>query len=242
MEEKPVIYEVKGHVAFVTLNRPERLNAQSAFMSRELLKAFKEADSDPEVKAVVFHGNGRAFCSGHDLTEEVDKESPEKGFADVEMLQGITNAIMGMGKPVIAAVQGYALGSGCEWVTNCDIIIAAEGTKFGFPETQIGSAVGNAGTKLLPLLIGLARAREMILTGRLIDSTEAKAWGLVNSVVPPETLMDEAVAVAQKLAENPVLSNRLAKLAINRALHLDIHQTLQTELKDMFATDTISRR
>lgn len=241
MEENPVLFEVKGSVAFVTLNRPEKLNAQNKHMVKELLKAFKQAEDDPEVKAVVFHGKGRAFCAGHDLTEGDECESPEKEIAAVETLQSITGTIMGMGKPVVVAVQGYALGVGCEWVLNCDMIIATEGAKFGFPETSIGSAVGNGGTKLLPLMIGLARAREMILTGRMLDADEAKAWGLVNRIVPPDVLLDEAMGIAQKMAEYPALSSRLAKQAIYRALNLDLGHALQMELNDIFVTDTVSR-
>ncbi len=241
-EERTVKYERDGAVAFVTLDRPEKLNAQNAGMARELVDAFKAAEADPEVRAVVFKGEGRAFCAGHDLTEETRKESLEKELAAIEVLQGVTRAIMGTGKPVVVAVQGYALGAGCEWAMNCDIIMAAEGAKFGFPETRLGSALGNAGTKLLPLLIGMARAREMILLGTIIEADQAERWGLVNKVVPPESLLDEAVTVARKLAENPPLANRLAKSALNRVLHLDVEQALQIELRDMILTDTISRR
>ncbi len=242
MEQKTVKYETKGAIGVITLNRPEKLNAQNALMAQELLEAFKKAAADTEVRAVVFRGEGRAFCSGHDLTEETGKDSLERELAAVEFLQKVTGAIMGMGKPVVVAVQGYALGAGCEWVMNCDLIIAAEGAKFGFPETRIGSAVGNAGTKLLPLIIGMARAKEMILLGTIIDADQAEKWGLVNRVVPLDRLLDEAIAMAEKMAENPELANRLAKLAMNRALDLDMEQALQIELKDMILTDKISRR
>ena len=178
MEQKTVKYETRGAIGVVTLNRPEKLNAQKALMAQELLDAFKEVDADPDVRAVVFRGEGRAFCSGHDLKEETGKDSLERELAAVELLQKVTGAIMGMGKPVVVAVQGYALGAGCEWVMNCDLIIAAEGAKFGFPETRIGAAVGNGGTKLLPLIIGMARAKEMILLGRIIDADLAEKWGL----------------------------------------------------------------
>jgi 2-(1,2-epoxy-1,2-dihydrophenyl)acetyl-CoA isomerase len=242
VEQQTVVFEKKGNVAVISLNRPEKLNAQTSRMAQQLLETLRGAEADPEVRVVVLRGEGRAFCSGHDLTEPTGRDSLEKELADVEVLQKITGTIMGMGKPVIAAIHGYALGAGCEWAINCDMIIAAEGTKIGFPETRLGSAVGNGATKLLPLLIGLARAKEMILTNRIIDADEAERWGLVNKVVPPDILLDEAVAVAGKMAESPALANRLAKLAINRALHLDMEQTLQTELKDMILTDTISRR
>jgi 2-(1,2-epoxy-1,2-dihydrophenyl)acetyl-CoA isomerase len=236
VEGQTVIYEKFDAVGFVGLNRPDKLNAQNGRMVKELLAALKEAEVDPEVRVIVFHGKGRAFCSGHDLAEAKLPSSLEEHIADVEELQEITATIVKMGKPVIAAVHGYAIGAGCEWAMNCDLIIAAEGTKFGFPETTLGSAVSNGGTKILPLLIGLLRAKEMILANRIIDADLAGTWGLVNKVVPPDRLLSEATAMAQKIAQGSALANRLAKAAINQALHLDIGQTLRMELNDMVIT------
>jgi enoyl-CoA hydratase/carnithine racemase len=236
MEGQTVLYEIKGNIGFITLNRPEKLNAQNALMAQELLSTFRQIEGDPEVRVIVLNGAGRAFCSGHDLSEAKSGVSLEEHIADVEVLQEITATIMKMGKPVIAAVHGYALGAGCEWAMNCDMIIAAEDAKFGFPETSLGSAVSNGGTKILPILIGLLRAKEMILSNRIIDAEKAEDWGLVNRVVPLNRMIDEATSVARKMAENPALANRLAKSAINQAIHLDIEQTLRTELKDMVIT------
>lgn len=236
VEGQTVIYEKIDAVGFVGLNRPDKLNAQNGRMVKELLAALKEAEVDPEVRVIVLHGKGRAFCSGHDLAEATLPSTLEEHIADVEELQQITSAIVNMGKPVIAAVHGYAIGAGCEWAMNCDLIIAAEGTKFGFPETTLGSAVSNGGTKILPLLIGLLRAKEMILANRIIDADLAEKWGLVNKVVPPDNLLPEATAVAEKIAKSPALANRLAKSAINQALHLDIGQALRMELNDMVIT------
>ncbi len=236
VERQTVTYDRKDAVGFVCLNRPEKLNAQNGRMVKELLSALREAEVDPEVKAIVFHGKGRAFCSGHDLAEATLPSTLEEHIADVEELQQITATIVNMGKPVIAAVHGYAIGAGCEWALNCDLIIAAEGTKFGFPETTLGSAVSNGGTKMLPLLVGLLRAKEMILANRVIDADLAGTWGMVNKVLPLDSLLSEATAIAEKIARSSALANRLAKAAINQALHLDIGQTLRMELNDMVIT------
>lgn len=241
-QEQTVLYDTKDGIGFIVLNRSRKLNAQNAQMSRELLEYFKKAEADPSVKVVVFRGEGRAFCSGHDLKEaSVGTGSFEKDFEDIEIQQKITLAIMNMGKPVVAAVQGYALGAGCELAMNCDIIIAAKDTKFGFPETSLGSAVGNGSAKLLPLLIGLARAREMMLCNRIIDADLAQDWGLVSQVVPAQNLLSETITVAEKMAKNSSLSVKFAKSAINQALTMDMEQTLDMELRNMFLTDIISR-
>jgi len=137
-----------------------------------------------------------------------------------------------MGKPVIAAVHGYALGAGCEWTMNCDIRIAAEGAKFGFPETGIGTTVTNAGTKLLTLLVGLGRAKELVLTSRMIEAKEAKEWGLVSEVVPLNALEETTMDMARKIAKNPTMSTRLAKAALNQAVNESYEQTLEREVKD----------
>ncbi len=237
-ERRTLIYDRRENVGFISLNRPEKLNAENALMARELLDALKEAEADPDVRVVVFRGEGRAFCSGHDLSEATSGESLETDMADVELLQKVTEAIMGLGKPIIAAVHGYVLGAGCEWAMNCDMIIAAEGTKFGFPETRLGTAVGSGGTKLLPLLIGLLRAKEMILSNRIIDAELAEKWGLANRVVPLNALLEDATRTAAKMAENSALANRIAKLAINGAICIDFQQTLQMELKDMVLTSS----
>ena len=236
VEQETVLYERRGAVAFISLNRPEKLNAQNRAMTQELLSALRRAEADPGVTSIILGGEGRAFCAGHDLSEATLPSTLEEHIADVEVLQEITATIVKMGKPVIAAVHGYAIGAGCEWAMNCDMIIAAEGTRFGFPETSLGSAVSNGGTKILPLLIGLLRAKEMILLNRVIDADLALNWGLVNRVVPPESLRAEATAVAEKIGLSPALANRLAKSAINQALHLDIGQALRMELNDMVIT------
>jgi enoyl-CoA hydratase len=140
---------------------------------------------------------------------------------------------MGMPKPVIAAVHGYALGAGCEWAMNCDIRIAAEGTRFGFPEASVGATVTNAGTKLLPLLVGLGRAKELVFTAEKIDAREAERFGLVNRVVPAEMLMETAIDMAAKIARNSALSLALSKKALNQGACQGFEETLEHEARDI---------
>jgi enoyl-CoA hydratase/carnithine racemase len=219
-------------IGVITFNRPEVLNAANNQLTREFLRALKKAEADPGVRVVILRGEGRAFCAGHDLKEDTAGETLEESMAFIEEMQETTRVILNMGKPVIVAVQGYAVGAGCEWAMNCDIRIAAEGAKFGFPEASIGTTVTNAGTKLLTLLVGLGRAKELILTSRMIEAKEAKEWGLVNEVVPLNVLEQTAMDVARKIAKNPIMSTRLAKAALNQAVNETFEQTLEREARD----------
>lgn len=227
-----IIYRKMESIAVITFNRPEVLNAANNQLTREFLLVLKEVEADSEVKVVVLKGEGRAFCAGHDLKEDTAGATLEESMALIEELQETTRVILRMGKPVIAAVHGYALGAGCEWTMNCDIRIAAEGAKFGFPETGIGTTVTNAGTKLLTLLVGLGRAKELVLTSRMIEAKEAKEWGLVSEVVPLNALEETAMDMARKIAKNPTMSTRLAKAALNQAVNESYEQTLEREVKD----------
>jgi len=236
MKEKPVLYEKKGKVAIVSLNRPQKLNAQNGELYRQFIKAMEDAEADPDVRVVILRGEGRAFCSGDDWDEEfhLDKE----GVDYVELTQDTTRVMMRMTKPIIAAVQGYAVGSGCEWAMNCDIRIAAEGTKFACPETMIGGCMSNAGTKFLPLLVGMARAKEMVFTADFIDARKAEQWGLVSKVVPPEELDKAAMDMANQIAEHSPYSLKVAKRALHDAVNMDWERVLQQESKDVFYIDT----
>jgi enoyl-CoA hydratase len=227
-----IIYRKTESIAVISFNRPEVLNAANNQLTREFLLVLKEVETDSEVKVVVLKGEGRAFCAGHDLKEDTAGATLEESMALIEELQETTRVILRMGKPVIAAVHGYALGAGCEWTMNCDIRIAAEGAKFGFPETGIGTTVTNAGTKLLTLLVGLGRAKELVLTSRMIEAKEAKEWGLVSEVVPLNALEETTMDMARKIAKNPTMSTRLAKAALNQAVNESYEQTLEREVKD----------
>jgi enoyl-CoA hydratase/carnithine racemase len=228
-----VLYEKTEGIAVISLNRPKVLNAQNRQLVSDFLSALKAAEADPEVTAVIVRGEGRAFCAGDDLSEDHCISDPQEGFRMIDTLQDTTRAIMGMPKPVIAAVHGYALGAGCEWAMNCDIRIAAEGTRFGFPEASVGATVTNAGTKLLPLLVGLGRAKELLFTTEKIDAATAERWGLVNRMVPQEKLMEAAMDTARKISRNSLLSIALSKKALNQGACQGFEETLEQEARDI---------
>ena len=231
MQLETVIYEKKDNIAIIRFNRPNVLNAINRQLTSDFLKALKEAQSDPEIKAIIVKGEGRAFSSGDDLSES-KITTLEEGLEYIETLQDTTRTMLKMGKPIIAAVHGYALGAGCEWAMDCDIRIAAEGTKFGFPETNVGGTVTNAGTKLLPLLVGLGRAKELVFTNEMIDARQAEEWGLVNKVVPLEALEKAAMDMVRKIAKNSTLAIYFSKRALNQGVYQDFEQTLEQETRD----------
>ncbi len=231
MRLETIIYEKKDDVAMIRFNRPQVLNAINKQLVSDFLQALKEAQSDSDVKVVIVKGEGRAFSSGDDLSESKIM-SINEGLRYIETLQDTTRTMLRMGKPVIAAVHGYALGAGCEWAMDCDIRIAAEGTKFGFPETSVGGTVTNAGTKLLPLLVGLGRAKELVFTGEMIDANQAEQWGLVNRVVPLEELDKTAMDMAKKIAKNSSLAIYFSKRALTQGVYQDFEQTLELEARD----------
>ncbi|MBW2370242.1 MAG: enoyl-CoA hydratase/isomerase family protein [Deltaproteobacteria bacterium] len=233
MELETVLYKTNEGVAEISFNRPHVLNAQNRQLVKDFITALKASENDPEVKVVIVKGEGRAFCSGDDLSEEYeDVTTTAQALAEISRLQEITRIILKMPKPVIAAVHGYALGAGCEWCLNCDIRIAAQGTKFGFPETGVGFTVTNAGTKLLPLLVGLGKAKELVFTGNKIDAVEAEKLGLVNKVVLQEDLLKEAYALAERIKEKSQLSIALSKHALHSGLTAGFDETLEREARD----------
>jgi len=233
MELETILYTQKDGIAIISFNRPEKLNAQNRRLVQDFLAALKTAEADPEIKAVIVKGEGRAFCAGDDLSEAKRFDSIENALQIVETLQDTTRIILRMPKPVIAAIHGYALGAGCEWALNCDIRIAAEGTQFGFPEVRVGGTVTNAGTKLLPLLIGLGRAKQMVFTTDFIDAQTAERWGLVNKVVPLEKLEESALETAGHIVQHSSLALALSKKALNQGVYLGFEETLQQEARDI---------
>ncbi len=196
--------DVAGGVRVVTLNRPHRLNAITPALLDDLVAALRAADASPAIRCVVLTGAGRAFCAGDDLKEFQSQAQGEAvTTAYIERIQDVTRAILLGNKPVIGAIRGWAAGGGLEWVINCDLAIAATGTRFFFPEVALGVFVTGGVTYLLPRLVGLARAREMILLGEKFDADQAHAWGLLHKVVPDAALMDDALALARHVATLP---------------------------------------
>jgi enoyl-CoA hydratase/carnithine racemase len=191
-------------VRIVTLNRPHRLNAIVPELLDGLIAALRTADRDPAIRAVILTGAGRAFCSGDDLKEFGSQATSEHATrAYIERIQDVTRAMVLGDTPVIGAVRGWAAGGGLEWVINCDFALAAEGTRFFFPELGLGVFVTGGVTELLPRLVGLQRARELILLGERFDAAQAHAWGLVWKVVADAALMPEALLLAHRIAALP---------------------------------------
>ncbi|MEI6668616.1 MAG: enoyl-CoA hydratase-related protein [Acidobacteriota bacterium] len=217
-----VVLERDGGVAIVTLNRPSVLNALNMATLRELDRVMRELQDDDAVRAVVVTGAGeKAFVAGADI-KELAELTPVAGKAYAEAGQRIFDRIEHLGKPVIAAVNGYALGGGCELAMACTIRLASETAKFGQPEVKLGVIPGFAGTQRLPRLVGKGRAMELILTGATIDAAEAYRIGLVNRVVPASALMAEARALAQALAASAPVAIRHGMEAIHCGLDMSV--------------------
>lgn len=229
MKNETVLYERVGTTAIITLNRPARLNAINADLLKGLIDALIVAGGDDAAVTVILTGAGRAFCAGEDLKETSDGKTPEEFIREAAMLQEVQRAILRLGKPLIAAVEGYAVGGGCEFAMSCDIRIASTTAMFGFPETEVGLTVTTAGTKILAQLVGLGKAKEMIFTGEFVDAEAALGFGLVNRVVPAEKLHEETMAIATKIGKKSPLSLRLSRTAIDQGLHSSFDQILDLE-------------
>ncbi|HZD73622.1 MAG TPA: enoyl-CoA hydratase/isomerase family protein [Actinomycetota bacterium] len=210
-------YEVQGQVARITLARPEKLNAMDRQAFHELEEAAVRAAADPGVRSVLVSGEGRAFSSGLDVAEFGAARDLDLAEELVSELQRATAALERMPKPVVAAVNGLAMGGGLQLAIACDLRLASEQAQFAALEMRWAIVPDLGGTERLPRLIGLGRAKEMILTGRPVTAAEAERIGLVNRVVPAERLAGEAAELAAGLAAGPTLALGLAKQALNEA-------------------------
>jgi enoyl-CoA hydratase len=212
--------------ALVRLNRPKQLNALNAEVMDRLCAALEELDRDDDVRAIVVTGSERAFAAGADIGEMASA-------TPVEMLKGNRigqwDRVRRIGKPVIAAVSGWALGGGCELAMALDLIVAGESAKFGQPEINIGVIPGAGGTQRLTRAIGKSKAMEMILTGEPIDAREAERRGLVAKIVPDELLVEDAMALAAQIATKSPIALRLAKEAVNAAHEMSLTDALAHE-------------
>jgi enoyl-CoA hydratase len=233
-----ILSRVTDHVAIVTLNRPKVLNALSLDLMIQLVETLERHDLDPGVRCIVLAGAGdRAFAAGADIGDMAEASVVQmyerNQFARWERIKRIR-------KPIIAAVSGFCLGGGCELAMHCDIIVASETARFGQPEINIGVMPGAGGTQRLSRTVGKYRAMELILTGRFMSAEEARAVGLVTRVVPVETFLDEAVALAREIADRPPVAVRLAKEAVLKAFETPLSEGLEYERKlfyMLFATD-----
>jgi enoyl-CoA hydratase len=217
--------------ALIQLNRPEVLNAISAELMAALVARLEESDADDQVRCIIITGNERSFAAGADIKEMAEATAAEMllrdQFARWERIRRIS-------KPLIAAVGGFALGGGCELAMACDMIIASESARFGQPEISIGVIPGAGGTQRLTRAVGKAKAMEMVLTGRMITADEALRWGLVNKVVPAESLLTEARIWAAEIASLPPLAVRLAKESVLRSFDTTLEGGLEFERKNFY--------
>ncbi len=218
---KTLIYKKKENIGTLTINRPDKLNALSNELTAELHSLLGELEKDEGLKVLIITGAGeKAFVAGADIKELVDRDA-KIGRRVSRERQEVFSRIENLPVPVIAAVNGYALGGGLEIALACNIRLCSEKAQFGAPEVKLGIIPGDGGTQRLPRLVGLGRAMEMILTGDFIDAQEAYRIGLVNKVFPHDELMDKAMELAQKIASRPPLAVKYAKEAVNRSMEGD---------------------
>jgi len=216
MDFECIIYEKEEGIATIKLNRTKVLNAMNKQLWLDFQVALEDVKSDPEIKALILTGEGRAFSTGADLKESKDRSIEDYRDYLVE-LQEATRKIIRFEKPIIAAINGYALGSGYELALACDIRIAAEDAQIGSPEARVTSSVTGGAMRLVQDLIGPGKAKELLFTAEYIDGKEAERIGLVNKAVPLEQLMDEAKEMARKIAKNSSFSIKMIKTGLNMA-------------------------
>ncbi|WP_255668449.1 enoyl-CoA hydratase/isomerase family protein [Brevibacillus daliensis] len=222
-----LLIEIENFVATITINRPEQRNAMNPESWAELHKAIRQLNEDENVRVIIITGAGdKAFVAGADIKWLHDRKPLDiYGLSVQDVLMEIFRSY----KPVIAAINGYALGGGCELVLACDIRIASDQAKFGQPEIKLGILPAGGGTQQLTKSVGLVKAKEMILTGSLIDAKEAYEYGLINHVVAHDQVMNKAREIAETIAHNPPVAVRLAKIALNESATADFSSGLALE-------------
>jgi enoyl-CoA hydratase len=224
-----LLFDLSNGLARVTIDRPDKLNALNATVIAELGDAVTRIETDAAVRGVILTGSGqKAFVAGADIAE-LTAQSPMEGKARAILGQQVFRRLERCGKPVIAAVNGFALGGGCELAMACHIRIAAEHAKFGQPEVKLGIGPGYGGTARLPRLVGKGRALELLLTGGMIDAAEAYRIGLVNRVVPADKLLAEAETLLRTILENGPLAIRACLEAVDAGLETSLDQALLLE-------------
>ncbi len=225
-EYETILTEQRGRVGWITLNRPEALNALNSQVMRDVVAAAEAFDADEGVGAIVVTGSGRAFAAGADIKEMQGKTGREMIMGDHF---GAWARFADVRTPVIAAVSGYALGGGCELAMMCDIILAADTARFGQPEVNLGVIPGMGGTQRLIRAVGYYKAAELILTGRMMDAAEAERAGLVSRVVPASDLLDDAQRTAETIASKSLPSVFAAKAALDAAMESPLAEGLRFE-------------
>lgn len=232
MEFNNVLLEKEGNIAILTINRPKALNALNSETLQDLDKALEQLENESDIYAVILRGAGdKSFVAGADISEMKnlnEEQGKEFGLLGNKVFRRLEN----LDKPVIAAISGFALGGGCELAMACDIRIASEKAKFAQPEAGLGITPGFGGTQRLPRLVGTGVAKEMIYTGRIVKADEALRIGLINKVVSPELLMEEAKKLADMISINAPIAVKLCKDAINRGTQVDIDSAIIIEAND----------
>lgn len=226
-----VLTEIRGRVGIVTLNRPQAMNAFNITMLGELFDAMEAFDRDENIGALVVTGNEKAFAAGADIKEMADA-TPFQMITEARV--DVWDRIRGIKKPVIAAVSGWALGGGCEFVLSCDMVIASESAKFGQPEITIGIIPGAGGTQRLARLVGKNLTMEMVINNRTLSAAEALQFGLANRVMPVEGYLDAAVAFAEEIASRAPMAVRMAKDSVNAAFETTLTEGLKAEKRNFY--------
>ena len=232
-------YEKNGNLAIATINRPEALNALNGTVLQDLSQVVAEVENDPEVRAFILTGEGRAFVAGADIGEQnALNVATARKFS--QFGSSIFRRIEKLEIPTIAAVNGFCLGGGCELAMSFDIILASEKAKFGQPEVGLGITPGFSGTQRLPRRVGVAKAKELLFSGKMISAAEAEKIGLVNAVYPPEELMNATLEMAKSFTKNAPVAIKYVKASVDRGMQMDIDGgiALENELYAMcFATE-----
>ncbi len=216
-------------VRTISLNRPDSLNAMNRQLVDDVARAFDHANADPATRAIIFTGEGRAFCAGDDRREHVHPESEEEARDLVLAIQRATHAITFGAKPVVGAINGWAVGGGFEWAINCDFPIWGESAKGFFPEVSLNLFVTGAVTSLLPAMVGLHKAREMLFFGDKYGAADLLSMGVAWAVAPDGELLARAQETAERLADLPPLSIRAMKRVLNSGASTDLNRALQLE-------------
>ena len=243
MPYSTILYTKKEHIVTITLNRPEAENVINQQLARELAEACREINRDDSVYAVVITGAGdRAFCGGSELEKAIQVSGTPTALEDLGTQYNVAPAIAGIDRPVIAAINGDALGQGLELALSCDIRLASDKARFGFPQVALGLIPMDGGTQRLPRIVGRGKALELIFTGETINAGEALEIGLVSKVVKQENLAPETEALAQSIASKAPIALRYIKEAVNKGLDLTLEQGLRLEADLYFLLHTTADR
>ena len=230
---KTIRYEKKDNIDLVTIDRPEALNALNSTVIAELEQVVTELENDGTVRAMILTGEGRSFVAGADIGEQYPLDL-DGGRRWGQRGSALFRRMEKLEFPTIAAVNGFALGGGCELAMSCDIILASEKAKFGQPEVGLGITPGFSGTQRLPRRVGVAKAKELIFSGRMVKADEAERIGLVNAVYAPEALLGGAMEMARSFAKNAPIAVKYAKACIDRGMQTDIDSGIACE-NELFA-------